>query len=362
MKILKRVLKEGKIVLKIETLDDLWHLYNVVTPGDTVISRTSRRVKIGDDDSRKQESVRKPMTLVLTVEDVSFHSFTNRVRILGVITEGPSDLVNIGSHHTFNVETGDTITIIKESWPSYLLKRLKDAEKAQISPVCLIITIEDGLAELFLAADYGLKEAVRVRTEISRKHGDQKSYDSTMREFFDDLTQAVRAQIEQSEFGLIVIAGPGFVKDHFQAHLKSAHIKNQPPVIVESTNSIGVPGAKEILFRGIISKAITGIKVEKETQLIEEIIAHIAKGDGLAAYGDAEVEKAVQYGAVEELLITDIRLREASEDHRRWIDKLIRDTEKTRGNFHIVSSEHPAGDQLQHIGGIGAILRFRIGQ
>ncbi|MFX1441601.1 MAG: mRNA surveillance protein Pelota, partial [Promethearchaeota archaeon] len=39
MKVLKRNLKEGKIVLKIETLDDLWHLYNLVSPGDTVVSR-----------------------------------------------------------------------------------------------------------------------------------------------------------------------------------------------------------------------------------------------------------------------------------------------------------------------------------
>jgi len=362
LKILKRALKEGKVVLKIETLDDLWHLYNVVAPGDTVISRTARRVKIGDDEARKQDSVRKPMTLVLTVEDVSFHTFTNRVRILGVITEGPSDLVSVGSHHTFNVETGTTLTIIKTRWPDFLLKRLKDAEKAQLSPVCLIVTIEDGVSELFLAADYGLKEAVRVRTEISRKRGTQKSYDSSMKEFFDEVVRAIKAQLEQNEFGLIIIAGPGFVKDHFQTHLSSLKIKDLPPVVVESTNSIGIPGAKEILYRGVISKAITGLKVETETQLIEDIIGHVAKGDGLAAYGDDEVSKAVQYGAVEELLITDIRLREASEDKRRWIDRIIRDTEQTRGNFHIVSTEHPAGDQLQNLGGVAAVLRFRIEQ
>ena len=65
MKIVKRVLKEGKIVLKIETLDDLWHLYNTVGPSDIVISRTSRRVRVGDEDSRKSDSVRKVMMLKL---------------------------------------------------------------------------------------------------------------------------------------------------------------------------------------------------------------------------------------------------------------------------------------------------------
>ncbi len=362
MKIVKRVLKEGKIVLKIETLDDLWHLYNVVGPRDIIISRTSRRVRIGDEDSRKQDSVRKTMILKLEVEEVSFHTFSNRVRIKGKILEGPGDLVSTGSYHTINVETGDTLTIIKELWPGYILDRLKEAAKTQMRPMCLIVTMEDGTAELFLAADFGIREAVRVRTSISRKRGDQKSYDKSMKEFFSETVLALRSQLEQHEFGLIVIAGPGFVKDHFREFLVAAKIKDLPPVIVESTNSIGVPGAKEILFRGIISKAVTELKVETETRLVENLIEHISKDDGLGAYGNDEVTNAVQLGAVEELLITDKRLREGDDDKRRWMDALIRNTEKTRGKFHVVSTEHPAGDQLQRLGGMGAILRFKITQ
>ncbi|UCE09063.1 MAG: mRNA surveillance protein pelota [Candidatus Thorarchaeota archaeon] len=360
MKILKRILKEGKITLKIEALDDLWHLYNVVMPGDIVVSRTTRRVRVGDEDSRKQDSVRKPMTLTIRVEDVSFHSFSNRVRLLGTILEGPSDLINLGSHHTINVETGSILTVIKEHWPNFLLKRLKEAEKSTGHPISLIVTIEDGVADLLLAADFGLKEAVRVKTSISRKRGDQKSYDATMREFYSSVVLAVRSQLEQSEIGLIVITGPGFTKDHFYEFLKSAKLKDLPPVIVESTNSIGFPGAKEILAREVIGSAIEGIRLETETKLIEELITHIAKDNGLGTYGDKEVTKAVQIGAVEHLLITDIKLREGSDETRRAIDSLIRDAEKARAEFHVVSTEHPAGDQLQNLGGIAAILRFRV--
>lgn len=362
MKILKRNLKEGKIALKIEYLDDLWTLYNVASPDDTVISRTTRRVRVGDDDARKQDSFRKPMTLHIRVEDVNFHSFSNRVRIKGIILQGPSEYVSLGSYHTINIELGDTLTIIKDTWPKYLLNRLKEAERAGKSPIALLVTIEDGEAEIFLAADFGIREAVRIKTSISRKRGDQKSYDSTMSEFFQDVTTAIKSQLEQNEVGLIIIAGPGFVKDHYKEQLTNARIKNLPPVVTESTNSIGVPGAKEILFRGVISTAVEGIKLEEETQLIERIIEHIAKGDGLAAYGPDEVAMAVQYGAVESLLITDKKLREGDPAHRRWVDKLVRDTESARGRFHIVSTEHPAGDQLQSFGGIAALLRYKITQ
>jgi len=364
LKILKRVLKEGTIVLKIETLDDLWHLYNTVGPADIVKSRTTRRVRVGSEDGRKQDSVRKPMMLKLRVEDVSFHTFSNRVRIKGPILEGPSDFVSTGSYHTINIEPGDTLTIIKEHWPRYILDRLKEAAKAQLNPVSLIvtITIEDGDAELFLAADFGIREAVHIRATISRKRGDQKTHDSTMKDFFIDVAIAIRSQLEQAEIGLIVIAGPGFVKDHFRNHLSKAGIKDLPPVVVESINAIGIPGTKEILFRGVIGKAASTIKVETETKLIESLIEHISKDDGLGAYGDDEVRKAVQFGAVENLLITDKKLREGTEQVRRRMDNLIRDTEKVRGAFHIVSTEHPTGEQLHRLGGLAAILRFRINQ
>ncbi|MBD3405482.1 MAG: mRNA surveillance protein pelota [Candidatus Lokiarchaeota archaeon] len=360
MKILKRILKEGKMVLKMESLDDLWHLYNIIANGDRVISRTSRRIRIGDEDSRKRESVRKVMTLVLEVEDVAFHSFSNRLRIKGIILEGPDDLVNIGSYHTFNVEQNDIITVIKEYWPKFLLKRIKKAVQDEKSPVCMIITIDDDEAELFLAADFGLQSVLSIRSGISRKRGDQKSHDATMREYFDDVTLAVRAQIEQNEIALIVSAGPGFVKEHFAKHLREAHIKDLPSIAVETTNSTKVTGAKEVLYRGVISETLTEIKLERETQLVENILTHVAKDDGLGIYGKDEVAKAVRFGAVEELLITDKKLREGSEKDRKWMDRLIRDTEKIRGEFHIVSTEHPAGDLLENLGGIAAVLRFRV--
>ena len=99
-----------------------------------------------------------------------------------------------------------------------------------------------------------------------------------------------------------------------------------------------------------------------ETKLVENLIENISKDNGLGTYGDAEVKKAAQFGAIEHLLITDKKLREGSEEDRRRMDNIIRDTEKTRGAFHIVSTEHPAGEQLHRLGGLGAILRFRIDQ
>lgn len=39
MEILEEKPKEGKVKIKVETLDDLWHLYHIITPGDVVYAK-----------------------------------------------------------------------------------------------------------------------------------------------------------------------------------------------------------------------------------------------------------------------------------------------------------------------------------
>ncbi|HDZ35689.1 MAG TPA: mRNA surveillance protein Pelota, partial [Thermococcus sp.] len=43
MQIIHQDVKEGKIKVKAETLDDLWHLYHIIDPGDVVYAKTLRK-------------------------------------------------------------------------------------------------------------------------------------------------------------------------------------------------------------------------------------------------------------------------------------------------------------------------------
>ncbi len=42
------------------------------------------------------------------------------------------------------------------------------------------------------------------------------------------------------------------------------------------------------------------------------------------------------------------------------LDSLMQSVEKRKGKVHIVSSEHDAGKQLKSLGGVAALLRFKI--
>jgi len=44
----------------------------------------------------------------------------------------------------------------------------------------------------------------------------------------------------------------------------------------------------------------------------------------------------------------------------RRIEKLMKQAEAMQGNVMIISSEHEAGRKLDGLGGIGAVLRYRM--
>ena len=111
MKIVKQDKKEGIVTLVPETLDDLWHLSHIVEVGDSVSSKTTRRIQDNTGDKlRSDRGVKKTFTLRIDVENITFHIFTGKLRLTGVITKGPEDLIPLGSHHTVEVKLNTPIT------------------------------------------------------------------------------------------------------------------------------------------------------------------------------------------------------------------------------------------------------------
>ena len=55
MIILNKDLKKGEIKIKVENLDDLWHLSQLIEVKDLVRGKSSRKIKIGNETERKQK-------------------------------------------------------------------------------------------------------------------------------------------------------------------------------------------------------------------------------------------------------------------------------------------------------------------
>jgi cell division protein pelota len=81
------------------------------------------------------------------------------------------------------------------------------------------------------------------------------------------------------------------------------------------------------------------------------------------AYGVSAVGEAAEFGAVETLMIVDDELRAARRGEQDWeqdIDSIIESVEQQGGEVVILSGEFDPGQRLRNLGGVAALLRYRL--
>ncbi len=361
MKIVTKKQKIGLVVVVPEDMDDLWHLYNIILPGDQVAARTVRRVRREMDDiSRPDKGERRRMFIRLSVEEVALHKYSNRLRVKGKILEGPEDFVSLGTYHTINVEPGLKIEIVKESWPRPLLRRLDDAV-ARKGQRLIIIAVEEDQAVIGIIDDSGIDVRVEIHGRARGKYGKYIQTADAMDQMFSGIATQLHELIERfPEVTRIVVVGPGSTKEKLAEILKNKVPKSKNLLILEHVSTGTVSGIYEALNRGIIERIASEIRLNREIQLMDDIMRHLGKDTGKAVYGWTEINRAVQFGAVETLLVLDKLFREAEPEERRKMETIMRQVEKQAGTVEIFSAEHQAGKQLEGLGGIAALLRFSL--
>jgi protein pelota len=360
LKIVHRNLKKGILVLKPENLDDLWILYNVILPGDKVYAKTQRRVKVRDEKIRQDSGERVTLHLGIQVEDVAYDPNFNRLRVKGTIIQGPEDLVKLGSHHTLSLELDFEVRIEKEFWHDYLLKRVKESLGSEDRPQALVVAIEEGEACVAKVGDYGIDVRANISVGIPGKQEESKQREQILSNFFSDVYSVMKQSISDKRIKSVVIAGPGFTKERFLSYLQRD--KDIAKLCsLENVSNGGEAGVHEVIKRGALTKVLQEVRLVEESELMEELLRRLGKDERTAIYGRDEVAKAAEYGAIETVLITDRMLRGASPEERTKLDDLLRSTERMRGKVMILSAENEPGEELTSLGGIAALLRFKIG-
>jgi protein pelota len=345
MKILHQDTRTNEIKLLPDSIDDLWHLYNLLDDEDLVIATTYRRKEDKSDKLRPERTEKVRMRLGIRVKKVEFHESEDRLRILGSIESGPQDL---GQHHTLMIGPGDDLAIVKPVWKDVHFERIKRAVEASDRPRALFVAIEDTEAVIAAARDYGLKEVATIT-----RNPDGKMYDSKPGEndFLDDIAGKVVPMLSNQP---LVILGPGFTKEALAKKVREKSPESSDLIVVLSTGQAGMAGIHEAMKRGLGGKAVEESRVARETQAVERLFAAIG-ADGMFSYGKQEVMTAAEAGAVELLLVIDSFVRDSE------VEGLIKTVERGRGEFMIVSSLHEAGRRLESLGGVAALLRYRMG-
>ena len=345
--------EEGRerMTLVPENVDDLWHLSYVLEPGDLVSGDTTRRIQRDDDQMRDTGGEREHLHVTLEVEDVEFARFANRLRVGGVIVDCSRE-DQLGHHHTINVEERNEFTIEKH-FKKDQKDRLEEAEQASENPDVAIATVEEGAAYIHTVQQYGTKEY----GSFTRPTG-KGEYARPRSELFAELGSA----LSHLDVDAVILAGPGFTKQDARDYIEENHPEVAEKLTVVDTSGVGDRGVHEVLKRGAVDEVQTQTRISKEAELIDELMENIAQG-AKAAYGIEQVAEAAEFGAVETLLVLDERLRDERQGRGDWdvdVNDVIESVEQKGGDVTVFSEEFAPGEQLKNLGGIAAILRYRM--
>lgn len=349
MRIVWKDLEEDRIKLQTENLNDLWHLQHLISPDDIVTSHTWRRPESENDKIRPERREKERVKLTVRVKEVEFQEFSNKLRVLGIIEKGP----DVGNHHTINIDT-DSEFILTKDWESDQLERLEEAKKASKRPTVLLVAADDETATFGLVRQYGLKELTEINSTTSGKmyDSDREASDS---EYYGKVSSTINNFFESRDIQSVIVAGPGVAKKEIQSVLEEKYPNVAERTHLGATSHTGRSGLNEIIRRGIVKRVSKKDRTSKETELIEKLMEEIST-DGKGTYGIENVKKATESGAVDKLLVSDKVLREEREDVR----PLMEEVRNKGGKVIVISSEHDSGKQFLRIGGLGALLRYKL--
>jgi len=149
----------------------------------------------------------------------------------------------------------------------------------------------------------------------------------------------------------IIIGGPGTTiasfmdKDYLTGEIKKKIIGNK------DLSYTGDFGLQELLDKS--EDLLAKEEVTQEKNLMKKFFDLLAKTPGKVAYGEAEVKKAFERGAVSTLLLSEVNS-----------DKKIIEFEElaqnTGAELKLISVETREGQQLKDLSGIAALLRFEL--
>lgn len=220
----------------------------------------------------------------------------------------------------------------------------------------------------------------------------KEMYQTWMNEIADNAKKSFLPKKREDKLLGVIVGGPGFTKDKLIED-DYIHQELQEDIVAkESTNFSGEEGLEELVSKA--EDAIQDSQVVKEKNLVTEFFENLEKENGKSEYGPERVKEALDVGAVDTILISEstelyyaeFECPEGHEDHMfeakaeipeekecsecnqdleltelaDIVDAFGEKAEEMSSDLEIIGNEHEEGRRLENMGGIAAILRYRI--
>lgn len=340
--------KKGTVRLKINDPDDLWYLSHVIESGDLVKGVATRKVKIGDSENVK--IAKKTFWVTLEAETVDFSAAGQALRINGKIIEAPEDIPK-GSYQSISLEMNSEATITKEQWLTHQKQKIEEASQAKYSYLLCLFDREEAI--FALTKKFGYEIVGKIQGEAPKKAKLQE----IKKDFYEDIIKTIEIYNDRYAPERIILASPAFYKEDLFKKISPKELKAK--IALATCSDVSESALDEVIKRPELKDVLKQSRVREEQLLVEQALQEINK-EQLAAYGWEEIKKAVQAGAVSDLIVTDKTIKKFREEKKySELDELMKTVDALQGKIHLITSEHASGQRIDGLGGIVALLRYK---
>jgi len=349
MRILEVSPKGRYVRALVECEEDLWTLKTLLRPGDLVEGWTTRDVagRLGGEKERRSIIVK------LRVERVEFQPFTGRLRISGIVVEGPEEYGVRGKHHSMVVAPGHVIGLERmEGWSEEAFERMK---RSGPKGKALIASIDYDEFALGILSAHGFKVLLEGGSNLPGK--DDPRREEALEEYVDRVVKAV-IEAKRDDVRVTVITGPGYLK-----HVVAEKLRVSTPdlkIHVDETSIGGVSGLREALRRPGVLESLRDFSVIEAEGVLEEFMALVVREPGRVAYGLEDVKSVALMKALKHVVVLDSTISSPDDSVRADVDVILSKAEEVKARITIIPEDSPPGERVKRIGGIIAILRYPV--
>lgn len=363
-------LAEGGVhfIVKINTAEDVWHLYNIVEPGDDVRAATTR--KISKETASGVVSEKRHMTLTLRATNVEYDNAGGFLRVNGN-NKTVSEWIAQNAQHTLQIgyDPPADVGVSKLVWDSVHEERLALACDDSATAEVAAVLCAPGQAQYFLVNGSMTTLRAKLRVTISKKQkASGARRDESLGKYYQQLLDMIVVHTNLNAVKVILFGAPPNLREEFFAffatkaqrddcppNLKALYQARSKFCVCATSSCLSL---REVMADPAVQERMHMTAHNEDVRTWEEFNQLLNTQPDRVTYGMQVVFAAhSEHGAIDKLLVTDEAVRSGSTQQRAFLTELIDEVRELGGSANVFSSRHYVGEQLAMMGGLAAILR-----
>jgi len=210
--------------------------------------------------------------------------------------------------------------------------------------------LEGKRIEVFQKMTSGVPSKVRAGGQSSQRF--HRITEGLTKEFYKRIAEEMKKIFfEMKKCKGILVGGPIPTKDEFLDGKYLATKLQEKVIGVRDIGDADESGLKELVSKS--QDILSEQESIKERKLLEKFFETLGENPDKVAYKYDDVKKALEFGAVEILLLSKDYDKKTSKELKKMAENISSKVE-------IISTETEEGKQFKNLSGVGALLRFRV--